>query len=72
MIKTAENLGQITTSDELPKLLLNINIVTDRLNANACVDDLSEKWKTEVAYMSVDGFNEINEAQRTFVHQLIN
>ena len=42
--KIADNLRQITKSDELPKLLLNIkNTMTDRHNVNDCVDDRLEK-----------------------------
>ena len=48
--KTADNLGQTTKSDELPKLLLSIkNSMTDRYSLNDCVDDMLEKWETEVA-----------------------
>ena len=60
--KTADNLGQITKSDALPKLLFNIkNTMTDRHSVNDCVDDMQEKWKTEVAEASVSGFEEMNE-----------
>ena len=48
--KTADNLGQITKSNELPKLLLNIkNTMTGRHSVNDRADDMLEKWKTEVA-----------------------
>ena len=63
--KTADNLGQITKSDALPKLLFNIkNTMTDRHSVNDCVDDMLEKWKTEVAKVSVSGFEEMNESAK--------
>ena len=63
--KTADNLGQITKSNELPKLLLNIkNTMTYRHSVNDCVDDMLEKWKTEVAKVSVSGFEEMNESAK--------
>ena len=67
--KTADNLRQITKSDELPKLLLNIkNTMTDRHNVNDCVDDRLVKWKTEVAKFSVGGFEEINESANLYIN----
>ena len=67
--KTADNLRQITKSDELPKLLLNIkNTMTDRHNVNDCVDDRLEKQKTEVAKFSVGGFEEINESANLYIN----
>ena len=61
--KTTDNLGQITKSHELPKLLLNIkNTVTDRHSVNYSVDDMMDKGKTEVAKVSVSGFEEMNES----------
>ena len=39
--QSADNLGQTTKSNELPKLLLNIkNTMTDRHSVNDCVDDM--------------------------------
>ena len=71
--KNADNLGQITKSNELPKLLLNIkNTMTDRHSVNNCIDYMLEKWKTEVVKVSVSGFEEMNESAKKFIHQLIN
>ena len=61
LAKTAGNLGKITKSDELPKLLLNIkNTMTDRHIVNDCVDDMLEKWKSEVAKVSVSSFEKMS------------
>ena len=61
--KPADNLGEITKSDELSKLLLNIkNAMTDRHSVNDCVDDMLEKWKTEVAKVSFSYFEEMSES----------
>ena len=63
--KTADNLQHITKSDELTKLLLNIkNTMRDRYSGNDCVDNMLEKWKTEVAKVSVSGFEKINESAK--------
>ena len=35
--------------------------MTDRHNVNDSVDDLLEQWKTEIAKITVDGFNELDE-----------
>ena len=61
--KTADNLGQITKSDDFPKLVLNIkNAMIDRHCVNDCVDDMLQKWKTEVAKVSISGFEEMNKS----------
>ena len=63
--KTTGNLGQITKSDELPKLLLIIeNTMADRHSVNDSVDDMFEKWKTEVAKVSVSAFEEMNKSAK--------
>ena len=63
--KTADNHKLITKSDELPKLLLNIkNTMTDRHSVNDCVDDMLEKWKTGVAKVLVNGFEEMNDSTK--------
>ena len=63
--KTTDNLPHITKSDELPKSLLNIkNTMRDRYSGNDCVDDMLEKWKTEVAMVSVSDFEKINESAK--------
>ena len=63
--KTADNLGQITKSDELPKLLMNIkNTKMDRHGVNDCVDDMLEKQKTVVAKVTLNGFEEMNESAK--------
>ena len=63
--KTAYNLGQITKSDELPKLLLNIkNTKMDRHSVNDCVDDMLEKQKTVVAKVALSGFEEMNDSAK--------
>ena len=63
LAKTADNLGKITKSDEFPKFLLNIkNTMTDRYSVNDCVDDMLEKWKSEVTKVSVSSFEEMNES----------
>ena len=38
--------------------------MTDRHSVNDCVDDMLEKWKTEVAKVSVSGFEEMNESAK--------
>ena len=36
----------------------------DRYSGNGCVDNMLEKWKTEVAKVSVSGFEKINESAK--------
>ena len=38
--------------------------MTDRHSVNDCVDDMLEKWETEVAKVSVSGFEEMNESAK--------
>ena len=69
--KTAEHLVKIKKVDQLPKMLLNLkNIMTDRHSMNDCVDDLLEQWKTEIATVTVDGFNEMDENDQKYSHPL--
>ena len=60
--KTAVHLTKVKKTDQLPKMLLNLkNTMTDRHSVNDCVDDLLEQWKTEIAKVTIDGFNEMDE-----------
>ena len=62
MEKTAENLTKVKKTDQLPKMLLNLNnTMTDRHSMNDCVDDLLEQLKTQIAKVRSDGFNEMDE-----------
>ena len=63
--KTAVHLTKVKKTDQLPKMLLNLkNTMTDRHSVNDCVDDLLEQWKTEIAKVTIDGFNEIDENEQ--------
>ena len=58
--KTAEHLTKVKKMDQHPKMLLNLkNTMTDRCSVDDCVDDLLEQWKTEIAKVTIDGFNEM-------------
>ena len=60
--KTAVHLIKVKKTDQLLKMLLNLkNTMTDRHSVNDCVDDLLEQRKTEIAKVTIDGFNEMVE-----------
>ena len=59
-------------SNLIKKILCIKNTMTDRHSFNDCVDDMLEKWKTEVAKVSVNGFEEMNESVKKIYNQLIN
>ena len=75
MEKTAKHLAKVKKTDQLPKMLLNLkNTITDRHSVNDCVNDLLEQWKTEIANVTIDGFNEMDEhplIKHPFSHPLI-
>ena len=62
MEKTTEHVTKVKKLDQLPKMLLNLkNNTTDRNSENDCVDDLLVQWKTEIANVTIDGLNEMDE-----------
>ena len=62
---TAVHLLKVKKTDQLPKRLLNLmNTMTNMHSVKDCVDDLLEQWKTEIAKVAIDGFNEMDENER--------
>ena len=65
MENNAVHLTKVKKTDQLPKMLLNLkNTMTDRHSVNYCVDDLLEQWKTEIAKVTIDGFNQMDENEQ--------
>ena len=63
--KTTEHLTKVKKSEQLPRMLLNlINIMTDRHSVNDCVDELLEQWKIEIAKVTIDGFDEVDQNEQ--------
>ena len=62
---TAVHLTKVKKMNQLPKMLLNLkNTMTDRHSVNDCVNDVLEQWKTEIAKVTIDGFNEMDENEQ--------
>ena len=70
--KTAEHLTEVKKTEQLPRMLLNRkNIMADRHSVIDCEDDLSEQWKMEIAKVTTDVFNEMNQNEQKIFTSII-
>ena len=72
MEKTAEHLTEVKKTEQLPRMLLNCkNTMADRHSVIDCEDDLSEQWKMEIAKVTTDVFNEMNQNEQKIFTSII-